>query len=74
MVEHHNENNERHMVSNGKNTNLVFHSYFADKSAQNAVMTHAHMHVVLQHYMHTKKVFFEKSTMWENTDGCSKQY
>ena len=54
--------------------NMEFHTHFADKSDQNAASTHAHMEVLLDDLFERGKLFKQKSTLWEFTDGCKKQY
>jgi hypothetical protein len=52
---------------------LEFHSHFSDESRQDACMTMAHMEVLIEH-LWKEKHMAEGSTMWDNTDGCGKQY
>ena len=51
-----------------------FHSHMADKSNQDAASTHAHMRVLLELLISQEKIIPGKSTIWEHTDGCTKQY
>ena len=51
-----------------------FHSHMADKSNQDAASTHAHMQVLLKLLARQKKIRSGCSTIWEHTDGCTKQY
>ena len=46
----------------------------ADKSNQDAASTHAHMQVLLKLLARQKKIRSGCSTIWEHTDGCTKQY
>lgn len=52
---------------------LQIHSHFSDDSRQDAATTTAHMEVLLKHLQATG-VIGENATMWDSTDGCSKQY
>jgi hypothetical protein len=63
------------MVVNGLEgkSKLEFHSHFSDKSSQDACTTMAHMEVLIEHLFNENQMA-EGSTMWDNTDGCSKQY
>ena len=54
--------------------NMEFHTHFADKSDQNAASTHAHMEVLIGNLLARNKLSKDKSTIWEFTDGCKKQY
>ena len=61
------------VVENG-NLHAHFHSHMADKSNQDAASTHAHMQVLLELLTEQGKIVRGKSTIWEHTDGCTKQY
>ena len=52
---------------------LEFHSHFSDESRQDACTTMAHMEVLIEHLLKENHMA-EGSTMWDNTDGCGKQY
>ena len=65
--------NVTYVVDNG-NLHAHFHSHMADKSNQDAASTHAHMRVLLELLISQKKISPGKSTIWEHTDGCTKQY
>jgi len=53
---------------------LEFHSHFADKSKQNAATTNAHMEVLFDYLIEHSQIGKSGATMWDDTDGCSKQY
>jgi hypothetical protein len=52
---------------------MDFHSHFSDDNLQNAAATHCHMRVLIQHLKLTGR-FLDGHTMFDNTDGCAKQY
>ncbi len=52
---------------------MHFHSHISDKSLQDAYTTHAHMRVLLQKLL-DEGTLEPGSTMWDDTDGCMKQY
>ena len=51
-----------------------FHSHMSDKSTQDAATTHAHLSVLLNKLSEEKQIKRGESTMWDHTDGCTKQY
>ena len=53
---------------------MHFHSHFSDASRQDAASTHAHMTVLLNILMKETKELLEDSVLWDDTDGCGKQY
>ena len=61
------------VVDNG-DLHTHFHTHMADKSNQDATSTHAHMGVLLELLTDQGKISPGKSTIWEHTDGCTKQY
>jgi len=56
-----------------KDIELHFHSHLSDESAQDAYTTHAHMKVLIKG-LQSKGMLKSYSTMWDDTDGCMKQY
>jgi hypothetical protein len=52
---------------------MDFHSNFSDNNLQNAVSTHCHMRVLIEH-LKKNGTFLDGHTMFDNTDGCAKQY
>ena len=52
---------------------MDFHSHFSDDNLQNAAATHCHMRVLIQHLKLNGR-FLDRHTMFDNTDGCAKQY
>jgi hypothetical protein len=52
---------------------MDFHSHFSDDNLQNAASTHSHMRVLIEHLKKTGQ-FLEGHTMFDNTNGCAKQY
>ena len=52
---------------------MTFHSHFSDDSRQDAATTHAHMTVLLEQLKEIGELL-EGMTMWDDTDGCGKQY
>jgi hypothetical protein len=53
------------------NIRMELHSHFSDESKQNASTTHTHMEVLLN-YLKSERCILPGSTMWDDTDGCSK--
>ena len=51
-----------------------FHLHMADKSNQDAASTHAHMQVLLNLLADQERIRCACSTIWEHTDGYTKQY
>jgi hypothetical protein len=54
-------------------TAMHFHSHFSDGSMQNAATTYFHMEVLVK-YLLKEAVLKEGGYMFDNTDGCAKQY
>jgi hypothetical protein len=54
-------------------TAMHFHSHFSDDSMQNAATTYFHMEVLVK-YLQKEAVLKEGGYMFDNTDGCTKQY
>eukprot|EP00966_Prymnesium_polylepis_P105434 2441600-Prymnesium_polylepis.1 len=52
---------------------MVFHSHFSDDSRQDAATTHAHMTVLLNQLKDIGELL-SGMTLWDDTDGCGKQY
>jgi hypothetical protein len=52
---------------------MEFHSYFSDKSRQDAATTTVHMIILINH-LFEDGVFGKSGTMLDDTDGCAKQY
>ena len=52
---------------------MNFHFHFADKSPQNAGSTNAHMESMFEKLLEQGSINKGNSTLWEVTDGCSKQ-
>ena len=53
---------------------LHFHSHFADTSRQDAASTNAHMVELFEHLIDNDQMGGSNSVMWDDTDGCGKQY
>ena len=51
-----------------------FHSHMSDKSTQDAATSHAHLTVLLNKLSEQEIIKRGISTMWDHTDGCTKQY
>ena len=51
-----------------------YQSHFYGELKQNSATTHSHMLVLAQFLMENKYVLTEGDTIFNNTDGCSKQY
>ena len=60
-------------MENG-NLHANFHSHMANKNNQDAALPHAHMQVLLDFLTKGKQISLSESTLWEHTDGCTKQY
>ena len=60
--------------SQGEKTVTEFHSHLADKSPQDSTSTYAHMEVLIEDLLKRNVMEGGKSTMWDYTDGCAKQY
>jgi hypothetical protein len=58
----------RNMVSN-----MEFHSHFSNDSRQDAATTAAHLTVLLDR-LKSKGKFIQGCTLYDETDGCAKQY
>jgi hypothetical protein len=56
-----------------KRTRLQFHSHFSNNSRQDAATTTAHMTVLIDALI-SENAIYKKTTMWDDTDGCGKQY
>jgi len=56
-----------------KDVIMHFHSHLADDSMQDAFTTHAHMCVLVQELL-DEGMLEKGATMWDDTDGCMKQY
>jgi hypothetical protein len=70
------EANERFLSGSAKDLEefvLHFHSHLSDKSLQNAATTNAHMEVLFDRLIESGAIG-KKATMWDETDGCTKQY
>jgi hypothetical protein len=52
---------------------MEFHSHFSDDNLQNAASTHCHMRVLIE-YLKKERTLLDGHTMFDNTDGCAKQY
>ena len=52
---------------------MVFHSHFSDESRQDAATTHAHQTELFTHLREMGELM-AGMTIWEDTDGCGKQY
>jgi hypothetical protein len=52
---------------------LQIHSHFSDDSHQDSATTTAHIEVLLKHLQASGEIG-EHATMFDSTDGCSKQY
>ena len=65
--------NDREIDASDLQTSMEFHSHFSDFSKQDAAATYAHTDKLV-------RILFESgrmkrgNTMFENTDGCTKQY
>jgi hypothetical protein len=68
-----NEYLEGRMNANQLLRKMEFHSHFSDFSRQDAATTNAHMTVLLE-VLKQRLEFREGSTMYDDTDGCAKQY
>ena len=53
---------------------MDFHSHFSDASRQDAATTHAHMWVLLDLLMRGTKELIAGAVLYDDTDGCGKQY
>ena len=58
---------------NDSSSCLEFHSHFSDDSRHDASTTNAHMMKMIDN-MRQKNQDISECTIWESTDGCSKQY
>jgi hypothetical protein len=58
---------------NETDATMDFHSHFSDDNLQNAASTHCHMRILIAD-LKKKGRFLEGRTMFDNTDGCAKQY
>jgi hypothetical protein len=56
-----------------EDTETHFHSHFSDGSMQNAATTYCHMEVLIL-YLKNQSALKEGGYMFDNTDGCAKQY
>ena len=54
-------------------TETQFHSHFSDASMQNEATTYFHMEVLIL-YLKNQAALKERGYMFDNTDGCAKQY
>ena len=54
-------------------TTTHFNSHFSDVLKKNAATTYVHM-IVLAQCLMKKMVLIEGGTIFDNTDGCAKQY
>ena len=52
----------------------VFHSFLFDDYKQNGATTAARSKYIMVLLQNRKVLITKKSTIWENTDGCSEQY
>jgi len=52
---------------------IHFHSHLSDESPQDAFTTHEHMKTLIEGSKNDG-LLAEGGTMWDNTDGCMKQY
>jgi len=52
---------------------MVFHSHLSDESQQDAATTHAHMNELFDQLKAIGELCTD-ITVWDDTDGCSKQY
>jgi hypothetical protein len=52
---------------------MEMHSHFSDLSRQDARTTFSHMNVEIKHYKE-REIIGENSIVFDDTDGCSKQY
>ena len=52
---------------------MDFHSHFADDSDHNSATTFEHTKKFI-HWMYDNNLFIKYVIMYNNTDGCSKQY
>ena len=50
-----------------------FHSYISDENKEDACDSHAHM-VHLLIFLESGRLVYGMSTVWEDIDGCAKQY
>lgn len=57
----------------GTTPQMTFHSHFSDGSRQDAAATHEHMKCLFTCLQEEGKLA-PAMTVWEDTDGCSKQY
>jgi hypothetical protein len=64
----------RHGLVDKNHISMQFHSHFADDSRQDAATTCAHTIVMLDKLKNNGEIGRNNPTMWEETDGCGKQY
>jgi hypothetical protein len=62
----------RYMDDSGKSV-MEMHSHFSDLSRQDARTTFSHMNVEIKHYKE-RGILGDNGTVFDDTDGCSKQY
>ena len=51
-----------------------FHYHLSDESDQDASTTATHLCIILKFLLTEKMISPYLTTMWDHTDGCSKQY
>ena len=61
-------------IDGNGNVKMHFHFHFADKSPQNAASTNQHMDVMMTELIMKGLLTPNRSTIFEVTDGCGKQY
>ena len=61
------------MLPDEKDVVMHFHSHLSDKSLQDAFTTHAHMCILVEE-MQKDGMLLPGLTMWDDTNGCMKQY
>ena len=59
-------------VNADKPTRMAFHSHISDDSRQDAATTHAHMLIMIG-FIRTIELL-DGHVLWDDTDGCGKQY
>ena len=52
----------------------VFHYFFYDESKQDDATTSKHVKLIIELLQNRTVLFAATSNIWENTDGCVKQY
>ena len=61
-------------IAPGSNRKSEFNSYISDDNEQDACYLHAHMFRLLNFLFGSLILLCGMSTVWEDTNGCAKQY